>query len=112
MPQTAREAGARRVLRETAGGLDDPLSVPVATAAADLLDPVDAFAHPVKQVWSPLHPGGPPAPERVELTDLDAAWPYLPSYAQRKADIRRAPVRIESTRSTSGNKTTRLTRSN
>ncbi|GAB4588966.1 replication-relaxation family protein [Nocardia sp. IFM 10818] len=72
LPTTAREVGARKALHDTWAGLADPDAVPVATAAADLLDP--ARSNPAQRVWLPLNATG---GERVSLDRLTASWPRV-----------------------------------
>lgn len=73
-PTRARETTARKALREIWTGLTDPAAVPVATAAADLLDPLGAQAGPAERVWLPLdEPGG----GRVGLHQLQGGWPRV-----------------------------------
>lgn len=78
LPTSRREAGARTALARVHAGLDDPAAVPVATAAADLLDPAAPHPSPAEAVWLPLtsarmNHAGP----RYALADLAAAWPGL-----------------------------------
>ena len=76
--QTARrEAGARKLLARAWRDLREPATVPVATAAADLLDPDDPNASPADAVWLPLHQPHPSTDGRLRLTDLPQAWPQL-----------------------------------
>lgn len=58
LPTTRREAGARTALYRAWRGLDQPAAVPVATAAAALLDPASPFPSPADPVWLPLHHTG------------------------------------------------------
>lgn len=53
-PTARRETNARKQLLTAWRGLDDPGSVPIATAAANLLGPDDEPS-PAKSVWSPLN---------------------------------------------------------
>ncbi|MEV6906007.1 replication-relaxation family protein [Amycolatopsis sp. NPDC051071] len=78
LPTTRREAGARTALARVHAGLDDPRTVPVATAAADLLEPASPHPSPAEAVWLPLtsariERAGP----RYSLADLTDAWPGL-----------------------------------
>ncbi len=78
LPTTRREAGARTALARVYAGLDDPHTVPVATAAADLLNPAAPHPSPAEAVWLPLTSArvsraGP----RYTLADLADAWPGL-----------------------------------
>ncbi|MBF6456045.1 MULTISPECIES: replication-relaxation family protein [Nocardia] len=74
VPTTRRETTARPALLDTWRTLPDPAAVPVATAAADLLDPTAPHPSPADRVWLALDDtsGG-----RVALHRLPAAWPYL-----------------------------------
>ncbi|MEU3767933.1 replication-relaxation family protein [Amycolatopsis keratiniphila] len=78
LPTTRREAGARTALARVHAALDDPRAVPVATAAADLLDPTSPHPSPAEAIWLPLtstRPGR--AGPRYSLADLAGAWPGL-----------------------------------
>ncbi|WP_067667115.1 replication-relaxation family protein [Nocardia miyunensis] len=72
VPTGRRERTARQVVRETWARLPDPATVPVATAAADLLNPGSAHPSPADRVWLPLDTTG---PVRVHLHELSTAWP-------------------------------------
>jgi protein involved in plasmid replication-relaxation len=76
LPTARREATARRLLHRAWQALDNPATVPVATAAADLLDPHAPHPSPADRVWLPLTDtsGG----ARRELHQLLNAWPHLP----------------------------------
>ncbi|UUV28602.1 replication-relaxation family protein [Amycolatopsis roodepoortensis] len=78
LPTTRREAGARTALAGVHAGLDNPRAVPVATAAADLLDPTSPHPSPAEAVWLPLTSArhGRAGP-RYNLADLADAWPGL-----------------------------------
>ncbi|MGH3779631.1 MAG: replication-relaxation family protein [Pseudonocardiaceae bacterium] len=79
LPTALREAAARHQLTRAWQHLQDPRSLPVATAAADLLHPHTAHPSPADSVWLPLDcPGGPTA--RRALHDLPAAWPHVPPF--------------------------------
>ena len=80
LPTTRREATARRLLHQTWRGLDDPRSVPVATAAAELLNPDTAHPSPADAVWLPLEPGASTASagRRRALRHLLDDWPHVP----------------------------------
>src|SRR5207245_1149322 len=67
-----RENAARRVLRETWARLPDPNAVPVATAAADRLDPTRSHPSPADRVWLPLDATG---AGRIHLHELSTVWP-------------------------------------
>ena len=91
LPTSRREATARRLLARAWRELDDPRSVPVATAAAELLNPEAAHPSPADEVWLPLH-RAPPAQPRRALPGLLDAWPHVPPpvTAQRRRP-RRGP---------------------
>ncbi len=78
LPTTRREAGARTALARVHADLDVPAAVPVATAAADQLDPNNPHPSPAEAVWLPLTPArlGRACP-RYRLADLIDAWPGL-----------------------------------
>ncbi|WP_306365570.1 replication-relaxation family protein [Nocardia sp. CC227C] len=69
-PTAAREAAARKLLHDTWTRLPDPDAVPVATAAAELLDPAAARPSPADRVWLPLTTS-----TRRSLHELPAGWP-------------------------------------
>ncbi|WP_167768853.1 replication-relaxation family protein [Nocardia sp. CS682] len=74
VPTHRREIDARHALTRMWNSLDDPASVPVATAAADLLDPASAHLSPAERVWLPLdHTGH----GRLELHQLAEVWPRV-----------------------------------
>jgi len=76
LPTSRREATARRLLAKAWRALDDRHSVPVATAAADQLDPETAHPSPADEVWLPLTAAtGEP---RRALSGLLSAWPHVP----------------------------------
>lgn len=80
LPTARREAHARKALREFWRGLEDPTTVPVATAAADLLDPDAAQHSPADPVWLPLGPAAAGATSgRLSLAELAARWPAPPA---------------------------------
>src|SRR5207253_1270119 len=58
LPTSRREATARRQLHKAWRELDDPRAVPVATAAAELLNPEAAHPSPADEVWLPLDTTG------------------------------------------------------
>ncbi|NYI91793.1 hypothetical protein HNR02_005116 [Amycolatopsis endophytica] len=58
LPTSRREVNARRVLARAQAQLTEPHTVPVATAAAALLDPDAAHPSPADEVWLPLDPEG------------------------------------------------------
>jgi hypothetical protein len=78
LPTARREAGARRELVRVWRGLDQPKAVPIATAAADLLDHASPLPSPVDPVWLPLDPtlATAPLPARRGLASLAEHWPY------------------------------------
>jgi hypothetical protein len=82
LPTTRREAAARRqLLHHALHQLDHPHTVPVATAAADLLDPHATHPSPADPVWLPLESprsGQDNQPGRRHLHHLLDAWPHLP----------------------------------
>ncbi|PWW53135.1 replication-relaxation family protein [Actinokineospora spheciospongiae] len=76
LPTARREATARRLLARAWRELEDPRAVPVATAAADLLNPDATHPSPADEVWLPLNT--PAGGGRQTLTGLLDAWPHLP----------------------------------
>ncbi|ALG14634.1 replication-relaxation family protein [Kibdelosporangium phytohabitans] len=77
-PSARREANARRLLHRFWRELDDPHSVPIATAAADLLNPEAAHPSPADMVWLPLNATArSEASSRRELHRLLGAWPHV-----------------------------------
>ncbi|MFI6098206.1 replication-relaxation family protein [Lentzea sp. NPDC051213] len=80
LPTSRREAAARRLLYRAWRELDDPRSVPVATAAAELLDPDAAHPSPADAVWLPLESLGDTGERtgRREPHRLLDAWPNIP----------------------------------
>ncbi|MFD8493891.1 replication-relaxation family protein [Amycolatopsis sp. NPDC059657] len=77
LPTTRREAGARGALAQIHAGLDHTDTVPVATAAADLLDPRAPHPSPAETVWLPLTSTSRRTPGRFDLAGLPDAWPGL-----------------------------------
>ncbi|WP_418156069.1 replication-relaxation family protein [Actinoalloteichus caeruleus] len=75
LPTSRREATARRVLARTWRELDNPLSVPVATAAAELLTRESASPSPADAVWLPV--GTSTGESRLPLAELLDAWPHV-----------------------------------
>jgi hypothetical protein len=77
LPTARREAAARRVLSQAWRELEDPSSVPVATAAAALLHP-DPTTHPspADAVWLSLESASATSGRR-ELHQLLDAWPQV-----------------------------------
>lgn len=86
LPTTRREAGARSALAQIHAGLDHPDTVPVATAAADLLDPRAPHPSPAETVWLPLTPTAPRTAPRFDLAGLPDAWPGLAPPTATTAD--------------------------
>jgi hypothetical protein len=81
LPTARREATARRLLHRAWRELDDPRSVPVATAAAELLNPQTGHPSPADEIWLPLDTPGTTrggVGARRELHRLLAAWPHVP----------------------------------
>ncbi|MTE17040.1 replication-relaxation family protein [Nocardia aurantiaca] len=72
VPTRARETHARHALHDTWRHLPDPDTVPVATAAAGLLDPTAARPSPADRVWLPLDRN---VSERLHLHELTEVWP-------------------------------------
>lgn len=77
LPTSRREATARRLLHRAWRDLDDSDSVPVATAAAELLNPTAAHPSPADEIWLPLDSHG-VTPTRRGLHRLLGAWPHVP----------------------------------
>ncbi|XVS61881.1 replication-relaxation family protein [Actinosynnema sp. CA-299493] len=77
LPTSRREATTRRLLHQAWSELDNPHSVPVATATAELLNPQAPHPSPADEVWLPLDTtGGTTGPRRALHRLLDA-WPHL-----------------------------------
>ena len=89
LPTTRREATARRLLTRAHHELDQPARVPVATAAADLLNPHSTHPSPADPVWLPLATTG-GGPVRRGLHQLGDAWPHLPAPADYPTEADRA----------------------
>jgi hypothetical protein len=89
LPTIRREATARRLLARAWRALDNPHTVPIATAAADLLNPHTAHPSPADAVWLPLTTtpttgsrpvnGSVDSSARRELHQLLDAWPHVPA---------------------------------
>jgi hypothetical protein len=77
LPTTRREARARPALHEIWRSLDNPAAVPVATAAATLLDPTAGHPSPADSVWLPLDTTA-GAGGRCGLAALAVRWPAPP----------------------------------
>jgi len=81
LPTARRETTARRLLHRTWRDLDHPHAVPIATAAADQLDPTAAHPSPADTVWLPLDPTAVPSDNRTgrrALHRLLDCWPHIP----------------------------------
>jgi hypothetical protein len=76
LPTSRREAAARRLLAKAWRELDDPRSVPVATAAAELLNPDATHPSPADEIWLPLHAAA--GASRRALSRLPDTWPHVP----------------------------------
>jgi hypothetical protein len=76
LPTSRREAAARRLLAKAWRELDDRRSVPIATAAAELLNPEAAHPSPADEVWLPLTAAA--AASRRALSRLPDTWPHVP----------------------------------
>jgi hypothetical protein len=76
LPTSRREAAARRLLAKAWRELDDRRSVPIATAAAELLNPEAVHPSPADEVWLPLN--APAGASRRALSGLPDAWPHVP----------------------------------
>jgi hypothetical protein len=79
LPTTRREAGARTALARIHAELEHRDAVPVATAAADRLNPTAPHPSPADEVWLPLTSGRTPprTSPRFGLGELPGAWPGL-----------------------------------
>ncbi len=85
LPTTRRESGARVALHHAWRELDQPITVPVATAAATVAathlhsqGPGSAPPSPADPVWLPLHHTAQPSSPRLPLHRLPEAWPNVP----------------------------------
>jgi hypothetical protein len=76
LPTSRRETTARHLLTRAWRELDDPRSVPVATAAAELLNPEADHPSPADEVWLPLDAAAGGSRRRA-LSSLLAAWPHV-----------------------------------
>lgn len=74
LPTHRRETTTRRLLTRVWNDLDHPDQVPVATAAADLLNPNHPHPSPADPVWLPLTPT---RAGRYALHQLPDPWPHL-----------------------------------
>lgn len=77
VPTSRRETTARRLLHHAWRELDNPHSVPVATAGAELLNPTATHPSPADEVWLPLDVTG-GVNTRHALHRLLDAWPHVP----------------------------------
>ncbi|XVS65512.1 replication-relaxation family protein [Actinosynnema sp. CA-299493] len=91
LPTSRREATARQLLHQAWRELHDPRSVPVATAAAELLDPNAVHPSPADEVWLPL---GTPASDtyRRSLSELSDVWAHVAAPAVVDDDAAAAPA--------------------
>ncbi|MFX0578825.1 replication-relaxation family protein [Nocardia nepalensis] len=71
VPTALRETNTRHAVRQTWERLPDPETVPVATAAAELLAPFD-HPSPADRVWLPLDTT---STSRLRLHELADVWP-------------------------------------
>ncbi|MFF1608852.1 replication-relaxation family protein [Amycolatopsis sp. NPDC058278] len=94
LPTSRREAGARTALARIHADLDQSADVPVATAAADLLDPSTACPSPADEVWLPLHArsSNRATSPRHRLSELTHAWPALAPTASSGLDDATGPT--------------------
>lgn len=93
LPSTAREPGVRAMLARAWRSLEHPEAVPVATAAATLLDPEQPTASPAEPVWLPLGPTRSNRDEqRLALSELRTAWPQLSDLAATSNEDTPAPA--------------------
>ncbi|VVJ21536.1 Uncharacterised protein [Amycolatopsis camponoti] len=78
LPTSRREAGARSALARIHADLDQTADVPVATAAADLLNSDANCPSPADEVWLPLNTtSSKRTSPRYKLGELTRAWPAL-----------------------------------
>lgn len=94
LPTAGREATVRPALARAWRGLDEPNSVPVATASADRLEATEPAASPADPVWLPLSPNAATSdgPRRA-LSQLRADWPHLPALATSAPEPDRTTTR-------------------
>lgn len=85
LPTARREATARRLLHRAWQTLDNPNTVPVATASAALLNPHAPHPSPADQVWLPLDDTS--HGTRCELHHLLDAWPHVPPPHTTNTDL-------------------------
>ncbi|MBW4717349.1 replication-relaxation family protein [Saccharothrix obliqua] len=79
-----REANARKLIHRVWLDLDTPGQVPIATAAADLLDPQAIRPSPADEVWLPLNTAG---STRRSLSGLCDAWPHVRPPTATDSDV-------------------------
>lgn len=72
LPTGRREVTVRRQLHRIWRDLDQPHLIPVATAAADHLNPDTSHPSPAEPIWAPLTATGGDA--RYPLHDLAGVW--------------------------------------
>lgn len=88
LPSTGREPQVRTSLARARASLEQPEAVPVATAAATLLDPDNPAACPADEVWLPMTTTSRASrrgPCRLALAQLRTAWPHLPELTPARA---------------------------
>ncbi|KIA60840.1 hypothetical protein FG87_34730 [Nocardia vulneris] len=83
-PTHQRETNARTTLFDAWQDLPAPDTVPIATAAADLLDPTGAHTSPADRVWLPLHDTT--GHDRARLHELPSRWPPASTTAPGSSD--------------------------
>jgi hypothetical protein len=86
LPTGRRETAARKLLAKAHAALPNPDAVPVATSAADHLDPDDPHRGPADPVWLALTPARHANDGRVRLVELLDGWPHLPPPAQAEPE--------------------------
>ncbi|KOX19279.1 hypothetical protein ADK67_33845 [Saccharothrix sp. NRRL B-16348] len=86
LPTSRREATTRRLLHRAWHELDDPHTVPVATATAELLNPTAPHPSPADAVWLPLDVTGGATGTRRALHRLLDAWPHLTTTTDNDPD--------------------------
>ncbi|RSD16307.1 replication-relaxation family protein [Amycolatopsis eburnea] len=94
LPTSRREAGARTALARIHADLDQSADVPVATAAADLLEPSAVCPSPADEVWLPLNArsSNRATSPRHALSELPHAWPALAPTASSGLDDATGPA--------------------
>lgn len=78
VPTRRRENTVRTALTHAQTLLEHPDLVPIATAAADQLDPAHPHPSPAEAVWAPLPASSHDPARRCGLYDLADLWPDLP----------------------------------